>query len=349
MNSGNNSFIQLIKEIPKAEIHLHLEGLVSADSIWNLIQDNNLDLEGIKKREDLIEKFKVKSLDEFIALFINVIQSSFVKNQDVAYLINDAKEYLTRNNIKYAEIFFAVTKFIQTGFSFPFMMDILEAGSRKLYEESGITVKWLIDVSRTFGPENAENNLNLVLENRKPSVIGIGLGGAESSGPAEDYSEVFKKAEAEGLKVVAHAGEDIGPESITAALDYLNAARIGHGISAIQDEALMNRLVKEQIPLEICPTSNLFTRKFVEKIKDHPIKAFFDKGIYVTLNSDDPTLFNSELTNEYIMLYKEGIFAEKEILKIMKNNIFSIFAEESVKKHLWSEAEKVISKYGFTE
>jgi adenosine deaminase len=215
-------------------------------------------------------------------------------------------------------------------------------GSKKIFEESGITVNYLIDVSRTFGPENAHQNLDLIIDNPKTSIIGIGLGGAESTGPAEKYQKVFEKAIANNLRVVAHAGEDVGPESIWDTLNLLKAERIGHGISAIQDEKLMDYLKEKGIPLEICPTSNLFTRKYVTKIEEHPVKAFYDRGMAVTINSDDPTLFGSELSEEYILLYENGIFNEDEILDLVKKTIFSSFASDKRKKAIWKEAEKLI-------
>lgn len=345
MSSGTYSFNQLIKEIPKAEIHLHLEGLISVDTIWKLIKENKLQFEGIDSKANLKKRFAVKSLDEFIDLFINVIQASFIKEQDIVYLIEDLHEYLKRNAIVHAEIFFACTKFLQSGFNFSHMADILDFGAKKILEESGITVRYLIDVSRTFGPENAENNLDYVLENPRESIIGIGLGGAESSGPAEDYKKVFERARKNKLKVVAHAGEDVGPESIWNALKELNAERIGHGISAIEDKDLMEYLKSNNIPLEVCPTSNLFTRKYVSKIEEHPIKAFYDYGINVTLNSDDPTLFGSELTEEYIMLKDQGIFTDEELFDIIKKTIFASYLPDKRKKEIWSEAENLITRY----
>jgi adenosine deaminase len=342
VSAGKNSFIQLIRDIPKAEIHLHLEGLTSVDTIWRLIKENNLVFEDINSKDDLYKRFDIKSLDEFIDLFINVIQASFVKEEDIALLIDDAQSYLEKNNIVHAEIFFAMSKFIKSGFSYPFIADILEMGSKKIFEESGITVNYLIDVSRTFGPENAHQNLDLIIDNPKTSIIGIGLGGAESTGPAEKYQKVFEKAIANNLRVVAHAGEDVGPESIWDTLNLLKAERIGHGISAIQDEKLMDYLKEKGIPLEICPTSNLFTRKYVTKIEEHPVKAFYDRGMAVTINSDDPTLFGSELSEEYILLYENGIFNEDEILDLVKKTIFSSFASDKRKKAIWKEAEKLI-------
>ena len=345
VDSGNYSFNQLIREIPKAEIHLHLEGLISVETIWKLIQENKLEFEGSDSEANLKKRFVTNSLDEFIDLFINVIQASFIKEHDISYLIEDAHKYLVRNGIVHAEIFFAPSKFLQSGFSFSNMADILHAGAKRIYEESGITIYYLIDVSRTFGLKNAENNLDLVLANPRESIIGIGLGGAESSGPAADYQPVFERAAKHNLKVVAHAGEDVGPESIRDALNLLKAERIGHGISAVQDQKLMDHLRETQTPLEICPTSNLFTKKYVSRIEDHPIREFYNQGLNVTLNSDDPTFFGSELTDEYMLLFENRIFSDDELLDILKKTVSASFLPDNRKKKILTEAEKLIKKY----
>ena len=151
------------------------------------------------------------------------------------------------------------------------MMDILDTGSQIIKKEEGRTVKFLIDVSRTYGIENAMKNLDLLLSNPRESIIGIGLGGAESQGPAKDYETVFAKARENGLHSVAHAGEVEGPFSIWDSLRKLQAERIGHGISAIYDDELVKYLAEKKIPLEICPTSNVLTRHYVKALEEHPI------------------------------------------------------------------------------
>jgi adenosine deaminase len=331
----------LLYKIPKAEIHLHLEGLASVDTIWKLKLKHDLELPGIARKEDLINRFQVKGLNDFIDLFINVIQNCFRSEDDIPLLINDAKDYLERNNIVYSEIFFAPSKFVRNGFSFEKMVDMLDDGSRRIEQETGRSIRFLIDVSRSFGPENAMQNLDLILEHKRDSVIGIGLGGAESQGPAEEYAEVFRRARYENLHVVAHAGEDVGPESIWRAIDDLKSERIGHGISAKHDPALMEVLADRQIPLEICPMSNIFTGKYVTSYEDHPIKPFFNKGILVTVNTDDPTIFGAELIDEYMNLLTHGVFTFPELLRIIKNTIYAGFLDESRKKAIWDEAEKI--------
>ena len=334
----------IIREIPKTEIHLHIEGLASVDTIWSLKEKHNITLPGIKSKTDISKRFKVKNLDDFIDLFLNVIQNCFRGEDDLDFLIQDTRDYLKRNNIFYAEIFFAPSKFVMNGFSFADMMTHLDNGAQLIQKEDNRKVKFLIDVSRGFGPENAMNNLNLTLENRKPSIIGIGLGGAESKGPAGDYKKVFKKARAHGLKVLAHAGEDVGPESIWSALKDLKVSRIGHGISAKFDPKLEQYLAKKQIPLEICPMSNIFTGKYATSYKDHPIRHFYDRGLYVTVNSDDPTIFGAELDDEYYNLLTNNIFSLEEIFLLMKNNLYATFLSDKEKNNHWKQMKQIMNK-----
>lgn len=335
----------LLAELPKTEIHLHLEALATVDTIWELMDKHGISYQDVSSKEDLKSKFKVTSLDEFIDLFINVIQNNFRSEDDVEFLLRDARDYLVRNNIVYAEIFFAPSKFLENGLEFKRMVEILDIGARKILEADGREIKFIIDVSRSFGVENALNNVNLTIENPLENIIGIGLGGAESTGPARDYKKVFAKAIKNGYHVVAHAGEDVGPDSIWDALKILKAERIGHGISAIQDENLMRLLAEKQIPLEICPTSNLFTQKYVKTLEEHPIRTFFDRGINVTVNTDDPTLFGIDLLDEYMSLTNKEFFSPAEIIQLVKNNIYATFLPKERKDEIWQEAQAVTERY----
>ncbi len=342
---SSKDYKEILYSVPKTEIHLHLEGMASVDTIWSLIQKHNLEIPGINSRDDIIKRFQVKNLDDFIDLFLNIIQNCYREEVDLKLQLKDAREYLKRNNIIYSEVFFAPSKFLMNGFSFDLMMNYLDEGAKQIKKEDGIDIKFLIDVSRSFGPENAMNNLNLVLKHKKPSIIGIGLGGAESKGPAEDFKEVFEIARNAGLKVVAHAGEDVGPESIWSTINNLKVTRIGHGISAIQDSKLMDYLKETQIPLEICPMSNIFTKKYVSSYKDHPIKKFYDHGMYITVNTDDPTIFGMELLDEYVNLLDNNVFTLNEVFDLMKKNLYATFLTTPEKDAIWKKMEKVINQY----
>ncbi len=336
----------LLLEIPKTEIHLHLEALASVDTIWTLMSKHDISYDDVSTKEDLQKKFQIKSLNEFIDLFINVIQNCFRSESDFDLLIDDAASYLKRNNIVYSEIFFAPSKFIKNGLDFKTIVKKLEKGYQRLWETEQVEVRFIIDVSRSYGTENAEQNLSLTLDNRSESIIGIGLGGAEESGPAADFEKVFGRAAKAGLNIVAHAGEDVGPESIWDAINYLHVQRIGHGISAMHDEKLIEYLAETQIPLEICPTSNLFTQKFVKRIEEHPIRTFYDRGLNVTVNTDDPTLFGIDLVDEYMRLSNRGFFEAEELLAIAKNNVYATFLPKKRQDEIWHQAQKIIDSHG---
>ena len=339
-SDSSAELVTFLRDIPKTEIHLHIEGLVTSDSIWALIQKHKLDL-GISSKKELEKRFKVRSLTEFIDLFINIIQACFLEDADLAYLVDDAENYLTDNNIRYAEIFVAPTKLLQNGIDFGQLIDRLDKGAKRIAKK-GITVRYIVDVSRGFGVENAMRNLELTLEHPKDSVIGLGLGGAEQAGPAREYQPVFNRAREEGYRVVAHAGEDVGPESIWDTVKLLKVDRIGHGTSAILDKGLMRYIRDNRIPLEVCPTSNLYTRKYSTTLKDHPIRPFFDFGIFVTVNTDDPTLFGVNLYEEYERLLEAEVFSLEEILQIIRNGMYATFLSDKEKDKLWAEAEKFI-------
>jgi adenosine deaminase len=341
----NENFTKFIQEAQKTEIHLHLEGLVSVDSLWSLKEKHNLALPGISDKKDLEKRFNISSLTEFIDLFINVIQTCFREPDDLDYLFKDAEVYLKRNNIRYAEIFFAPTKFLMNGISYPVLLQKLEFGAKQIESNTGIVIRYLIDVSRSFGVVNAKRNLKHVLQNPSEYIIGIGLGGSEMKGPARKFRKIFQKASKEGLKVVAHAGEDVGPESIWDAVRLLQAQRIGHGTSAILDPKLVKVLSEKKLPLEICPTSNLFTRKYATTLENHPIKSFYDAGLTITVNTDDPTIFGVDLNKEYQLLFEHGVFKPVELKEILKNTVKSSFAPTRMKESILENIESSYQKY----
>lgn len=326
------AFYTFLKAIPKAEIHLHIEAVISRDSIKALSRKKN----GTEMTDAELDRlFSYEDLNGFIAAFLEV-QNMFSEVADFDLVFADLRQYLADNGIAYAEVFFAPSAFVKKGFDYGDIMANFDRNIAKIKAETGVDVKVLVDVSRTFGLENAEKNLDMLLAHRIPAVIGIGLGGAESKGPCKDFGPVFERARANGLKTVAHAGEDVDAWSIRDALDVLHAARIGHGITAIQDEALMERLKDERIPLEVAPTSNVFTKKYVPSFEQHPIRAFFDRGLLVTVNTDDPLFFKVSLLDEYWNLYSRLHFTEDDIRQLVLNGFAASFLPDGEKK-AWAE------------
>ncbi len=337
------TFYKLLKKIPKAEIHLHSEALISREAASEILSRNN---PKYKDKRVINKLFSYKDLNGFIKIFL-LLQKGFKNLSDFEKLFSSILPYLKRNGIIYAELFFSPSNFLKNGLIFENIIKIFIDEIIKIKQEENIDIKIIIDVSRTFGLENAQKNLELTIKCECDTIIGIGLGGDENKGPAKDYEMVFKKAKKHGFHRVAHAGEDVGPESIWDAINYLKAERIGHGISSIKDDKLIDYLIKYQIPLEICPTSNIFTKRFVKKIENHPIKHLYDKGILVTLNTDDPAFFNVELLDEYWNLYSKLNFSLEDIKNIIINGFKASFITDDKKKSYIKKVNEAWDKYFF--
>lgn len=331
-----SGFVSILQKVPKAELHIHIEAVMSRDTIKKLYLKKN----GSEFSDDEMTRlFDYSDLNGFIAAFLKV-QDMFTSVDDFDLVFEDFKNYLLRNGVVYTEAFFAPSAFIQKGFKYSEIARNFEKNIRKIKDETGIEIKLLGDVSRTFGLENAENNYRMFKEKLFDGFIGIGLGGAESKGPSRDFGPVFEKAHADGFHAVAHAGEDCGPESIWDALKICRAERIGHGITAVQDEKLMEYLSERKIPLEVCPTSNVFTKKYVKSMKDHPVKTFYKKNIPVTIATDDPLFFGVELLDEYWNLFSELGFKMEDIKKIILSSFDCSFLPQKEKEAYKSLVEK---------
>jgi adenosine deaminase len=329
--------LDFLRKLPKTEIHLHIEACISKETIIKILQEHreNFDVEEIEKL------YQFKNLNEFIKLFLFILDS-IKKPEDFQFIFENLKHYLIQNNIRYAEVFYAPSRLIQNGLEFREIARTLDYLAKECVLDGGPEVKFLVDVSRTFGPENASKNLKRLLEAKVDTHIGIGLGGAELMGPARDFKDIFAQARAEGLHCVAHSGEDDGPWSIWDTVQILKAERIGHGTSAIQDPDLLEYLRDRQIPIEICLTSNLFTGKYVRRPQDHPVRRYYDMGIICSINTDDPEIFNVDLTQEYYKLYKYLNFSITEIIDLIRMGVDSTFKNN--KFLMWKSFEKEIKQ-----
>jgi adenosine deaminase/aminodeoxyfutalosine deaminase len=187
-----------------------------------------------------------------------------------------------------------------------------------------VEVHWILDAVRQFGVEPAMKVARLAAERRDRGVVAFGIGGSEERGPAEWFTEVFAFAKSAGLRLTAHAGESMGPESVWAALQ-LGAERIGHGITAVHDETLMRHLRDRDTPLEISLTSNLVTL-VVARIEDHPLRRLYDAGVPIVLNTDDPAMFRCSLVEEYRLAQRAFAFTEAEMRGLAENAFRYAFA-----------------------
>lgn len=318
----NNS--EFICKMPKVELHVHVEGAVSPDVYYQIAEKNKVDVR-VRDISEWRKMFEFRDFPHFIDTYIKAV-STLKKIEDYSFLIEEFYRYQSLQNIIYSESFLSAT-FLVENFSNTEIIDAIEKGMKAGEDKYKVKVNLIPDIARNI-PESKYAVLDLVLEGLKRGVfIGLGLGGLENGFPADLFADVYKVAKERGLHVVAHAGEAMGAESIWSALNDLKAERIGHGIRCIDDLDLMEYLKKHQVPMEVCPTSN-YCLKVANVNEIHPIRKMFDAGLICTLNSDDPVMFSTSLTQEYLLLLSQG-FSMEELWQLNLNGIkFSFLSNE---------------------
>jgi adenosine deaminase len=319
--------------VPKIENHLHLEGAIPHETLWQLIQKYGGD-KTVTNYERLKEKFMYRNFNHFLETWL--WKNSFIREyEDFTFLSDAIFKDLVKQNIKYAEIFISPSEFRST----LEIQKIVEAISKSINVNTEIHVSLIVDLVRNLGSENAMKTLYEINEVRDYGIIGIGLGGQEKEFPPELFTDVFEKARKFGFKTTAHAGEAAGPKSIWGAIRSLKVDRIGHGTRAVEDPELMKFLAENKIPIELCPLSNLRT-KVIDSIEDHPVKTFIEMGIPVSINTDDPKMFGNSLAEEYQTLRDSFNFSEAAIQNIIRDSIQTTWLDDKGKEILANRFKK---------
>jgi len=291
-------------QLPKAELHLHLEGSIEPETLH--------ELDPATPVEEFRALYRYEDFDAFLRAF-GAVGKRLRTPEDYGLITQRLLERLAAQNVRYAEIIVAAGVVLWKGQEFgPIFEAVREAAAG-----SPVKVRWILDAVRQFGVEHAMAVARLAAERVDRQVVAFGIGGSEQRGPAAWFTEVFAFAKSAGLHLTAHAGETMGPESVWAAL-ALGAERIGHGIAAVRDRELMRHLRDRDIPLEICLTSNLVTG-VVERLEDHPVRRLFDAGVPVVLSTDDPAMFGCTLAGEYQLAAHRLGFSQAELRKIAEN------------------------------
>ena len=291
-------------DVPKAELHLHLEGSVEPETLYELDPSRSV--------EEYRALYHYTDFDGFLRAFASV-GKRLRTPADYALITRRLLERLEAQNVRYAEITIAAGVVLWKEQDFAAIFEAIRAAAA----ESKVQVRWILDAVRQFGVEPAMQVAALAAERVDLGVVALGIGGSEERGPARLFRDVFAYARNCGLHLHAHAGESMGPESIWDAL-AIGAERIGHGIAAVSDEALLYHLRERDIPLEICITSNLVTG-VVQRIEDHPVRRLFEAGVPIILNSDDPAMFRCSLVGEYRLAAERFGFTEGELRRIAEN------------------------------
>jgi aminodeoxyfutalosine deaminase len=305
-----------VASLPKAELHLHLEGSIQPSTVCALTSRHGVAV----SEQEVRRRYAYQNFLEFLETFKWV--TSFLREpQDYALITRGLAEHLLSQRVVYAEVTISVGVMLLRKQSTERNFEAILAAAES-FKKRGLQINWIFDAVRQFGPEAAMRVVEAAKQCASKSIVAFGIGGDELSVPTSELRPVYDRAAALGLHRLIHAGEIGGPDKIREAVKLLGVERIGHGIASVNDPALMDLLADRRIPLEICPTSNIRTgalarqlRRSEARIEDHPLSALFRHGIPIVLSTDDPAMFHTTLAEEYEHAHRLGM-SENELLRL---------------------------------
>ncbi len=327
--------IDLIKKLPKAELHLHIEGSLEPELMFRLAKKNNIEIP-YKDIEDVRNAYNFTNLQTFLDIYYagaNVL----ITKDDFYDLTWEYVRKCVEDNVIHTEIFFDPQTHTARGVAFETVITGIKEALVDAKEQYGITSCIIMCFLRHLSQQDAFETLEQALA-FKEDIIGVGLDSSELGNPPSKFTEVFKKAKDEGFKLVAHAGEEADFSYIYEALDLLDINRIDHGVQSIHSAALMQRLKEEQIPLTVCPNSNIELKVF-DTYSEHNIKELLDFGLNISVHSDDPAYFKGYINQNFINLYENLPLSEDDIITLVKNSFRSSFIEDDLKETYLAKAD----------
>jgi adenosine deaminase/aminodeoxyfutalosine deaminase len=320
-----------VLELPKAELHLHLEGSVRPETLVELSRRHDAAPLNVAAVEKL---YRYADFSGFLMAFKSVTDR-LQTPEDYELITFKLLEQLAQDNVAHAEITFSAGVCLWRKQDVDAIFAGMERGRERGEREFGVSALWIWDAIRQFGAEPAMKVVEAAARNR---ATGFGIGGDERKGPPEMFRDVYTEAKRRGLRLTAHAGETAGPESIWGALN-LGAERIGHGMNAMVDAELMHVLAERQVPVEVCVTSNLRTG-CCRSLREHPVRKMFDEGLMVTISSDDPAMFGTTVAGEYALLQSEFGFTDDELRELARNSFEASFLPAEKKVALLDRLDK---------
>ena len=345
MNPDFRTPSAFIMSLPKAELHLHLEGTVDPATLAELSRRHPTPLSTTNNRytniadsgrvfteEEAHALYQYKNFTGFLLAF-KAVTERLRTADDYELVTYRMMQKLHAQNVLHAEVYVSVGVVHWRGGEFAPLFEGLENGRKRGERDFGMSLYWIFDAVRHFGVEAAHRVLGetVVLRKTSNAVVGIGLGGDERRAAPELFRDVYARAANHGLRLAVHAGETAGPESIWSALRELKADRIGHALHAIDDPELVRYLAEHQIPVEACITSNVLTG-CCATVEQHPIRALFDAGVLVTLNTDDPDMFRTSLVREYQIAREVFGFSEVELRELAQDSFRASFLPDAKKR-----------------
>src|SRR5207253_2631765 len=304
--------------LAKAELHLHLEGSVDPSALLELRKRHG-------KHSTLAEVEQLYRYHDFpgFLLAFKSVTDDLQSGEDYEVIAYRLMQSLKVENTLHAEIYISVGVCLWRKLDFGAIFEGLERGRERGERDFGISVLWIFDAVRQVGAEAARDVFEVAVHYRDRHVVGVGIGGDEQKAPPELFRDAYAYASDNGLRLTAHAGETAGPESIWGAIN-LRAERIGHGLTAAQDPDLVEELAQRQVPIEICITSNVRTG-CCKTVSEHPVKQYFDHGLMITVNTDDPAMFGTTLSHEYQLAQQAFAFTDEHLRELARNSFEASF------------------------
>jgi len=322
------SLLEFIKKSPKAELHLHIEGTLESEQMFALAKRNNIQIP-FKNINEAKEAYNFSNLESFLKTYYEGAKV-LIKEQDFFDLTWAYALKCKEDNIVHTEIFFDAQTHTNRGINFDIVINGIYKALQKAQKEFSLSFKIIMCFLRHLDEEKGFKILDQALAH-KDKIYGVGLDSSETGNPPNKYEKLFKKAIEYGFITVAHAGEEGPPEYIWEALNLLNVKRIDHGVQCLKDEKLVEKLSENQIPLTVCPLSNVKLRVF-NKLEDHNLKKMLDKKLMVMINSDDPAYFGGYLNQNLIETQAALNLSQHEVKTLLINSFKSSFLSEEIKK-----------------
>jgi len=323
---------EFARRVPKAEIHLHLEGSVELGTLLRLVRARG-EPAGSEVRARLAALYSHRDFPDFLQNFRRLC-AEIRQPEDLALIVSDLSRRLQEQNVRYAEVFCSPIIFRRAlGLPAAEIMDAVSGAARRRQRDGGPRLRFLLDGVRQFGIAGMEDVVTDASVCRKYDVIGVGMGGDERAMPTAEFAGPYREARRAGLRTTVHAGEFDGSRSVWEAIEVLEAERIGHGVRAVEDSELVHALKTRGVPLECCPTSNVKTGT-VRDWEDHPIKVLHHAGVAVTVNSDDPALFGTSLLDEWDLLMTRLGLTPVETLAVGVQTARSTFLPDAEREAL---------------
>ncbi len=325
---------EFVKRMPKAELHVHLEGSILPRTLLKLAQRNHITLPADDEK-GLADMYRFQDFEHFLQTYI-LISNCLRTPEDYRLIAYEYGSECARQNIRYAEVTFTIlTNTSITGLLWYEILGGLNVGREQAHRDFGVSWQWIFDIVRNL-PDTQHEVLDIALAARDSGVIALGLGGMEAGFPPDLFVDTFNRAKNMHLHRTIHAGELAGAESVWLAIRLLGAERIGHGVRSIEDPVLINYLVEHSIPLEVCPSSNICLKIFPD-YAHHPLRRLWDAGVVITIGSDDPPMFGTDLNHEYQVLVDHFNFTQSELEQISLNALRCSFLSQSEKLKLEQE------------